>query len=277
MRAMPDPLALSIQDLTVWYGECVAVEHLCLEVQRGEILGLLGPNGSGKSTTMAAVAGQGVAMQGTIRVGGVSESACPKSYRSGIGYVPQELAFYEELTARDNLMFFGRLQSIHGRELRNRVADALDFVHLTSQADRKPSSFSGGMQRRLNLACALLHRPQLLLLDEPTVGLDIASRDAIFDVLKRLRQQGVAMILTTHHLDEAQSLCDRIAILNHGQLVAEGTLTELLHNVRQQKGYWIGHNAPTRLEEVLRLTLAPSTVAELPQRGGATTVHAEAA
>jgi ABC-2 type transport system ATP-binding protein len=133
------------------------------------------------------------------------------------------------------------------------------------------------MQRRLNLACALLHRPQLLLLDEPTVGLDIASRDAIFDVLKRLRQQGVAMILTTHHLDEAQSLCDRIAILNHGQLVAEGTLTELLHNVRQQKGYWIGHNAPTRLEEVLRLTLAPPTVAEFPQRGSSTTFHAEAA
>lgn len=274
---MPAPTALSIQNLTVWYGECLVVDHLCLDVPPGKILGLLGPNGSGKSTTIAAISGQGVTMKGTIHVGGVSESESPKSYRSRIGYVPQELAFYEDLTARDNLMFFGRLHSIHGKELRNRVADALDFVHLTTQADRKPSTFSGGMQRRLNLACALLHRPMLLLLDEPTVGLDIASRDAIFDVLRRLRQQGVSMILATHHLDEAQSLCDRIAILNHGQLMAEGTMGELLHKVRHHNGYYTDLTAPTRLEEVLRLVLTSSDVHEASPRGKVLAAHAEAA
>lgn len=244
--------ALSIRDLTVWYGDQVAVDDLSLELPAGEILALLGPNGSGKSTTMAAVAGQGVSLRGIISVAGIVEAPNPAAYRHRIGYVPQELSVYEELSAFNNLMFFGRMQGIHGRELRDRIADALDFVHLTHQADRCPATFSGGMKRRLNLACALLHNPALMLLDEPTVGLDIASRDAIFDVLRRLKRQGTAIVLATHHLDEAQALCDRVAILLRGRLALEGRLDELTRRYRSQTGYFTDDQPPTTLEEILR-------------------------
>jgi ABC-2 type transport system ATP-binding protein len=156
-----------------------------------------------------------------------------------LGYVPQDLAFYEELSARDNLLFFGRMYGIHGRLLRERVMDALDFVQLVNQADRKPNSFSGGMQRRLNLACSLLHDPTLLLLDEPTVGLDVASREAIYDLLGHLRRRGRAIVLTTHLLEEAATLCDQIAILNEGKLMAHGSLEDVCaHLSPQGLGYF---------------------------------------
>ncbi len=252
--------ALSIRDLTVWHGDRVAVDGLGLELPAGEILALLGPNGSGKSTTLAAVAGQGVSMRGTVAVCGVAERPNPAEYRQRIGYVPQDLAIYEELSAFNNLMFFGRMQGIHGRDLRDRAADALDFVHLTHQADRCPATFSGGMKRRLNLACALLHKPSLLLLDEPTVGLDIASRDAMFDVLRRLKRQGVAIVLATHHLDEAQALCDRVAILDRGRLVLEGRLDDIIRRYRSRAGYFTTGQAPTTLEEILRGVIEKSGV-----------------
>jgi len=256
--------ALSIRQLTVWYGARRAVDQLDLDLPAGHILALLGPNGSGKSTTMAAVAGQGVRGTGTVRVDGVSEDDSPAEYRRKIGYVPQDLAIYEELSAFNNLMFFGRIQGIHGRKLRERVADALDFVHLTHQADRCPSTFSGGMKRRLNLACALIHQPCLMLLDEPTVGLDIASRDAIFDVLRRLRRHGVAVVLATHHLDEAQALCDRVAILREGRLAMEGTLDDLTRQYRSRTGYFTGEQAPTVLEEIMRTAMVSDGTTRIP-------------
>jgi ABC-2 type transport system ATP-binding protein len=141
--------------------------------------------------------------------------------------VPQELALYEDLSGRDNLLFFGRLYGLSGRELRRRVDEALSFVRLVEQADRPARTYSGGMQRRLNLACALLHHPDLLLLDEPTVGLDVQSRDAIFGSLRTLRDAGRALVFTTHHLAEAELLCDRLGIMDHGRLLAMGTLEEL--------------------------------------------------
>lgn len=219
---------LTLQDLTVCYGTTRAVDGLCLEVRRGEIFGLLGPNGSGKSTTLAAISGTLTINAGSIHVCGVHPGRQPLLYRCQLGLVPQELAIYEDLSAEDNLLFFGRLYGLGGRELRRRVAEALVFVHLTEQARRPARTYSGGMQRRLNLACALLHHPPLLLLDEPTVGLDIQSRDSIFASLRALRQQGTALVFTTHHMAEAEALCDRIGIMDQGRLIAVGTLPDLL-------------------------------------------------
>jgi ABC-2 type transport system ATP-binding protein len=220
---MPGTAVLSLQDVTLRYGDFVAVDALCLEVARGEIFGLLGPNGSGKSSTIAAVCGGIAPAAGVIRVGGLAAAESPDAYRRLIGLVPQELAIFEELSAADNLRFFGGLYGLRGAELRGRVAEALEFVRLSGHARRPPRTFSGGMQRRLNLACALLHRPALLLLDEPTVGLDIQSREAIFDSLRLLRDEGRAVVITTHHLEEAEQLCDRVGIMDRGRLVAVGT------------------------------------------------------
>jgi ABC-2 type transport system ATP-binding protein len=218
---------LSLDALTLCYGGFVAVDSLCLRVERGEIYGLLGPNGCGKSTSLAAIVGTIAPVRGEIRVAG--RRACEDSlaYRRFIGLVPQELALFDELTAEQNVSFFGRLYGLAGQVLKRRVADVLDFVCLSEHARRCVRIFSGGMQRRLNLACALVHEPPLLLLDEPTVGLDIQSRDAIFASLRQLCGQGTAIVFTTHHLEEAELLCDRIGIMDHGRLIAEGTLDQL--------------------------------------------------
>jgi ABC-2 type transport system ATP-binding protein len=221
------PTVLSLRNLTLGYDHAVAVDDLCLEVHGGEIFGLLGPNGSGKSSTLSAIAGNLSPRAGDIRVAGIAEREQPLAYRRLLGLVPQELALFQDLSAEDNLLFFGRLYGLKGRTLQTRVASALEFVRLAEYARARPSTFSGGMQRRLNLACALLHEPVLLLLDEPTVGLDPQSRETIFNSLRTLRDRGCALIFTTHHLEEAEQLCDRVGIMARGQLLALGTLEDL--------------------------------------------------
>ena len=218
---------LSIESLRLCYGEHCAVDHLSLEVWPREVFGLLGPNGSGKSSTLSAIVGAHAPAAGHIRVMGHSETDEPLLYRQQIGLVPQDLALYEELTARQNLSFFGKLYGLFGRPLQQRVEEVLDFIQLTDWAERLPRTFSGGMKRRLNLGCALLHRPRLLLLDEPTVGIDIQSREAIFTALRELRASGSALVFTTHHLEEAEQLCDRVGIMDGGRLLASGTVDEL--------------------------------------------------
>lgn len=218
---------LLLDNVTIRYGPFVAVDQLSLAVSAGEIYGLLGPNGSGKSSTLAAIVGDRPLAAGTISMEGRREREQPLEYRRRLGLVPQEMAVYEDLTAEQNLQFFGRLYHLTGAILRERIAWALAFVRLEEQARRAVRTYSGGMQRRLNLACALLHRPRLLLLDEPTVGLDIQSREAIFGCLRRLRDEGTAMVFTTHHLAEAEQLCDRLGIMDRGRLIATGTLSEL--------------------------------------------------
>jgi ABC-2 type transport system ATP-binding protein len=217
---MDRPTVLSLQDVTIRYGDLVAVERLSLEVARGEVFGLLGPNGCGKTSTLAVIAGALAPSAGTVRVAGRREADDPLAYRRLIGLVPQDLAFYDELSVADNLRFFGRLYGLRGGALARAVADALDFVGLQGQARRPARTLSGGTQRKLNLACALLHEPALLLLDEPTAGLDVEARDALFAGLDRLRRRGCALVFTTHHLDEAERLCDRVAILARGRLRA---------------------------------------------------------
>jgi len=218
---------LVVEDLTIRYGGAVAVDCLCLQVRAGEIYGLLGPNGSGKSSTLAAIAGTILPAAGAIRVLGRERAQDRRAFQTQLGVVSQELALYEELSAQDNLTLFAGLFGLHGRAGRKRVAEVLQTLHLGEQADRRVSTLSGGMQRRLNLGCAILHRPALLLLDEPTVGLDIGSREAIFDALRELRDQGTALVFTSHHLEEAETLCDRLGLMSRGRLVAEGTLDEL--------------------------------------------------
>jgi ABC-2 type transport system ATP-binding protein len=220
--------ALSLVDICVRYGPRVAVDGLSLEVQRGEIVGLLGPNGSGKSSTLAVAAGILDPATGTVAVEGISRTADPAGFAMRVGFVPQECGLYDELTAVDNLTFFGKLYGLNGHDLHRRVVRVLARVKLTDRAETRVSSFSGGMKQRLNLAVALIHDPPLLLLDEPTAALDPASRDALFADLTRLRDDGHAVVLSTHHLDEAELGCDRVAVLDAGKLVACGNPNDLL-------------------------------------------------
>jgi ABC-2 type transport system ATP-binding protein len=219
---------LRAEQLHKSYGERAAVAGVSLEVAPGEILGLLGPNGAGKSTTVGMIAGLITPNKGTVTVNGKTLAGHAADYKRGIGLVPQELALYEGLGALANLQLFGALYGMSGDALRQRAAAALELVGLTERARDKPASFSGGMKRRLNIAAALVHDPDVLLLDEPTAGVDPQSRNAIFDNLERLRRAGKALIYTTHYMEEAERLADRIVIIDHGKTVASGTLPELL-------------------------------------------------
>lgn len=209
------------------YGARTAVDGLSLHVRRGEVLGLLGPNGAGKSTTVAMAAGVIAPDSGTVRLEGDGDPRRTAD-RARIGVAPQALALYDALSGQANLRFFGAIYDLYGAGLDNRVRWALDFVGLAPRANDAVATYSGGMKRRLNLAAALVHDPELLLLDEPTVGVDPQSRNALFDNIEALRRDGRTVVYTTHYMEEAVRLCDRIAIVDQGRLLALGTLDELL-------------------------------------------------
>jgi ABC-2 type transport system ATP-binding protein len=211
---------LQARDLWKSYGSKTAVAGVTFEVRAGEILGLLGPNGAGKSTTVAMLCGLTPPDRGTVTLAGnpVGDEANPAKRR--IGLVPQDIALYEDLAAIANLELFGALYGVAPSVLRERSAQALELVGLADRAKDKPQTFSGGMKRRLNIACALVHDPDVLLLDEPTVGVDPQSRNAIFDNLETLRARGKALLYTTHYMEEAERLCDRVVIVDHGKVVA---------------------------------------------------------
>jgi ABC-2 type transport system ATP-binding protein len=224
---MTTPVALALDDVRVRYGRTLAVDGVTLSVGRGEIVGLLGPNASGKSTTLAVAAGVLEPASGSVLVEGCPRSSDPVAFARRVGLVPQEPALYDELSAEHNLTFFARLYGLNRHDTRIRVARALAFARLTDRRRDRVATYSGGMKQRLNLACALLHNPAVLLLDEPTASLDPASRDALFATLHDLREAGHAILLTTHHLDEAEHGCDRIAVLERGRVVASGRPADL--------------------------------------------------
>ena len=219
---------LEARGLCKSYGSRAVVADLSLTVAGGEIVGLLGPNGAGKSTTVALLCGLVAADRGEVFVGeGATRerlSEASRSPRRRIGVVPQELSIYENLGTEANLVLFGALYGLSGALLAGRVAAALALVGLADRAKDKPSTFSGGMKRRLNIAAALVHDPDILIFDEPTVGVDPQSRNAIFDNLEELRRRGKALLYTTHYMEEAERLCDRIVIVDHGKVVASDTL-----------------------------------------------------
>jgi ABC-2 type transport system ATP-binding protein len=218
---------LQARGLRKSFGETRAVIGVSLTLGPGQILGLLGPNGAGKTTTVSMLAGLVTPDSGEVLVDGHRLAGDADTTKRRLGLVPQDLALYEELSARANLRFFGALYGLRGPALDRAVAEALDLVGLTERARERVSRYSGGMKRRLNLAAGLVHDPDVLLLDEPTVGVDPQSRNAIFDNLDALRRRGKALLYTTHYMEEAERLADRIVILDHGRIVADDTLDGL--------------------------------------------------
>ena len=219
---------LKINDVVKRYDALTALDRVSLQVNAGEFFGLLGPNGAGKSTLMSLIAGLKSLDGGTITLDDVVLSTANSASRIALGLVPQHIALYQELSAEQNLCIFGKLYNLRGAELHERVNKTLAAVQLEDRRKDQVKTFSGGMQRRLNLAAALLHRPKLLLCDEPTVGVDPQSRNAIFDYLEQLNRDGLTIIYSTHYMEEATRLCSRIGIIDHGQILALGSLDELL-------------------------------------------------
>lgn len=226
-------LILSVRKLRKRFGERMAVDGVDFAIGSGEIYGLLGPNGAGKTTSISMVAGILARDAGEVEIDGITIDAGPPA-RAQVGIVPQAITLYLDLSARENLQFWGRMYDLRGASLRRAVEEALQAVGLVQRADDVVSTYSGGMQRRLNLVCGLLHQPKLLILDEATVGIDPQSRSAIFELVERLRDAGMAILYTTHYMEEAERLCSRIGIMDMGKIIAEGTRSELMAGLGQE-------------------------------------------
>jgi len=218
---------ISVQGLVKRFGELRAVDRISFEVARGELFGLLGPNGAGKTTTISMVSGLLRPDEGTVMLGEYNLWESPRQAKRLLGLVPQEVALYEVFSARENLFFWGGLYGLSRAELKQSVEEILTRVGLADRAREPVSRYSGGMKRRLNLAIGLVHRPQVLLLDEPTVGIDPQARNAILEIIRDIARQGTTILFTTHHLEEAEKLCDRIAIMDHGRILQTGSVREL--------------------------------------------------
>jgi ABC-2 type transport system ATP-binding protein len=224
---------LEIKNLTKSYGDVLALDHFSLDLGQGEVLGLLGPNGAGKTTLISILAGTLGGFTGTVNFQGRNLFA-DREVKNRLGIVPQDMAFYEELNATDNLLFWGGLYDVPRAELKRRAAELLDQVELSGRAKEPVKNFSGGMKRRLNTAIGLLHKPDLLLLDEPTVGIDVQAKVSILDIIRSVGAAGTAVIFTTHQLAEVETTCSRIAIMDHGRILAQGTLDELVRIVGER-------------------------------------------
>ncbi len=229
------PPILEVRSLVKKYGDFTAVKGISFEIQEGEIFSLLGPNGAGKTTTISVLSTLYTPSGGEATVGGYSLSRQPMEVRKLIGVVPQDLALYDELTARENLSFWGQMYNLSGRALKARIDEVLEQIGLKDKADQRIRTYSGGMKRRVNIGVGLLHRPRLLFMDEPTVGIDPQSRRAILDSVKELNRQGMTVLYTTHYMEEAQELSNRVGIIDHGELIALGTQAELTRQVGENE------------------------------------------
>jgi ABC-2 type transport system ATP-binding protein len=227
------PNILEVNNLAKNYGDFKAVKGISFDIQEGEIFSLLGPNGAGKTTTISMLSTLYRPTSGDASIGGHSVTKDPMGVRNMIGVVPQDLALYEDLTARENLIFWGQMYGLSGSSLASRVDEVLEQIGLTDKAKNRVKTYSGGMKRRVNIGVGLLHKPRLLFMDEPTVGIDPQSRRAILDTVKDLNKQGMTVLYTTHYMEEAEELSNRVGIIDHGELIALGTQKELTQQVGQ--------------------------------------------
>jgi ABC-2 type transport system ATP-binding protein len=226
---------LEIKNVAKSFGKINALVNTSLKIEKGEFFGLLGPNGAGKSTLMNILVGYFEADTGSIKLNGEEINYRNINLRKKIGFVPQEISLYLELSPYDNLKIFGEIYGLHGSKLENKIDSVLELVQLKDRKKSKVKEFSGGMKRRLNIAASLLHNPPLLLCDEPTVGVDPQSRNAIFDLLNYLNQNGTTIVYTTHYMEEAERLCSRLAIIDNGKIIVKGTLIDLINMLKQKE------------------------------------------
>jgi ABC-2 type transport system ATP-binding protein len=234
-----------VEDVVKRYGSLLALDHVDFEIGQGEILGLLGPNGAGKTTAIRALAGLMPVDSGSIEVFGKPQHPGIMALKKRMGLVTQEITVFEDLTARENLEFFGGLYGLKGADLKHRIAETLEFVGLTEHADKRPKKYSGGMKRRLNIACALTHGPELLIMDEPTVGIDPQSRNHILESTRALRARGTTVLYTSHYMDEVQAIATRVVIMDQGHVIAQGTVDELVERIRYEERVRLEVGSPT--------------------------------
>jgi ABC-2 type transport system ATP-binding protein len=267
---MTDGEAIQVRDLDRTFDDIHAVREISFDVHRGEIFSLLGPNGAGKSTTISMLACLLTPTGGDVLVMGHSILREPMAVKEAIGVVPQEIALYDDLSARQNLSFWGKMYGLRGAELGQRVDNVLKIVGLTDRQQGAVSKFSGGMKRRLNIGIALMHRPDVIIMDEPTVGIDPQSRRNILDSVKAFNRQGMTVLYTTHYMEEAQELSDHIAIMDKGEVIAYGTHDELVQIVGQLDRIDLTINAPAGL--VADLWRETEGVHQITAEGGALTL-----
>ncbi len=245
---------LAVENLVKQYGDLTAVDNISFAASPGTVFGLLGPNGAGKSTTINCISGLLSPTSGRVVVAGADIVKNGKDAKRSLGIVPQELALYEDLPAVDNLRYWGKAYGLRGEQLESRVVAVLDHIGLADRARDLPKTFSGGMKRRLNFGCGIVHRPSVLLLDEPTVGVDPQSRQRLFDMVEAERDAGACVLYTTHYMEEAERLCGSLAIIDHGQIIAQGSVDELkaklgARDVLQLNGKFPGTGISTALAD----------------------------
>lgn len=240
---------IEVKNLVKSYKDKKAVNGINFNVKKGEILGFLGPNGAGKSTTINILSSALRADSGDISFMGHDAGKNVISTKKNIGVVPQDLAIYEDISAEKNVSFFAGLYGLHGQELKDKVKNALEFVGLYDKKDDKPKTFSGGMKRRLNIACAIAHNPELIIMDEPTVGIDPQSRNHILNSIKKLQNMGATIVYTTHYMEEVEEIADRIIIMDNGSIIAEGTKEKLKESIQDEKIYVIDAENTEKLSE----------------------------
>jgi ABC-2 type transport system ATP-binding protein len=225
----------TMKNIVKRYGSNLVLDHINLDIVQGEILGLLGPNGAGKTTLIYALTGLIGVDSGEIEVFGKLQHSNLLEIKRDIGLVTQDITVFEDLTPRENLEFFGGIYGLKGQLLKQRVAETLEIVGLAEYAKKSPAKFSGGMLRRLNIACALTHKPRFLIMDEPTVGIDPQSRNYILETVRELRKQGTTILYTTHYMEEVQSIASRVVIMDQGHIIAQGTIDELVENIQYEE------------------------------------------
>lgn len=247
---------LELKNLTKKFADFIAVDNISLNIAEGEIFGFLGSNGAGKSTTINMIAGLLRISDGEINILGKNIAKYSRFAKMNIGIVPQDIAIYEELTAKENVSFFAGLYGLRGDTLKEKVDAALQFVGLSEKQDEYPKNFSGGMKRRLNISCAIAHRPKLIIMDEPTVGIDPQSRNYILESIRKLNDMGCTIIYTSHYMEEVEEICSRIAIIDHGKIIAEGTKEQLIAIITNTKDIWIEVKSTEnlRLDQIKQIT-----------------------